>query len=213
MTDKEIKAIRREYTKSSLTVKNVNKNPFKQFEKWFDEVLKSGFLEPNAMTVATASKEGKPTARILLLKGFDESGFMFYTNYKSRKGRDLEENPYASLLFFWDKLERQVRIEGKVQKLTKEESEAYFITRPYKSRVGAWASPQSSVIEDRNVIVKDFLKYMLKFKTHVPLPPVWGGYRLIPDLFEYWQGRPNRLHDRIRYRKIKSEWKIERLAP
>jgi pyridoxamine 5'-phosphate oxidase len=213
MTDKEIKAIRREYTKSSLTVKNVNKNPFKQFEKWFDEVLKSGFLEPNAMTVATASKEGKPTARILLLKGFDESGFMFYTNYKSRKGRDLEENPYASLLFFWDKLERQVRIEGKVQKLTKEESEAYFNTRPYKSRVGAWASPQSSVIEDRNVIVKDFLKYMLKFKTHVPLPPVWGGYRLIPDLFEYWQGRPNRLHDRIRYRKIKSEWKIERLAP
>ena len=213
MTDKEIKSLRREYTKSSLTVKNVNKNPFKQFEKWFDEVLKSGFLEPNAMTVATASKDGKPSARILLLKGFDESGFMFYTNYKSRKGRDLEENPYASLLFFWDKLERQVRIEGKVQKLTNEESEAYFYTRPYKSRVGAWASPQSRVIEDRNVIVKDFLKYMLKFKTHVPLPPVWGGYRLIPDLFEYWQGRPNRLHDRIRYKKIKSEWNIERLAP
>lgn len=213
MTDKEIKSLRREYTKSSLTVKNVNKNPFKQFEKWFDEVLKSGFLEPNAMTVATASKDGKPSARILLLKGFDESGFMFYTNYKSRKGRDLEENPYASLLFFWDKLERQVRIEGKVQKLTKEESEAYFNTRPYKSRVGAWASPQSSVIEDRNVIVKEFLKYMLKFKIHVPLPPIWGGYRLIPETFEFWQGRPNRLHDRVRYKKSKSGWKIERLAP
>lgn len=213
MTDKEIKDLRREYNKSSLTVKNVNKDPFKQFAKWFEEVLKSGFLEPNAMAVATASKEGKPSSRILLLKGFDENGFMFYSNYKSRKGKDLDENPYASLLFFWDKLERQVRIEGKVQKLTKEESEAYFNTRPYKSRLGAWASPQSSVIEDRNAIIKDFLKYMLKFKTHVPLPPVWGGYRLIPDTFEFWQGRPNRLHDRIRYKKLKSGWKIERLAP
>lgn len=213
MTEKEIQEIRREYTKNSLTVKNVNKNPFKQFEKWFAEVLKSGFLEPNAMTVATSSLEGKPSARILLLKGIDENGFMFYSNYKSRKGKDLEENPYASLLFYWDKLERQVRIEGKVEKLTKEESESYYNTRPYKSRVGAWASNQSSIIEDRNVIIKDFLKYMLKFKTHVPLPPSWGGYRLIPDNFEFWQGRPNRLHDRIRYKKQKSGWKIERLAP
>jgi pyridoxamine 5'-phosphate oxidase len=213
MAEKEIQAIRRQYTKSSLTASSVNKNPYKQFAKWFSEVMKSGFLEPNAMTVATASPGGRPSARILLLKGFDERGFVFFSNYKSRKGKELEQNPYASLLFYWDRLERQVRIEGKIEKITKEESEAYFNTRPYKSRLGAWASDQSSVIGGRSVIIKEFLKYMLKFKTHVPLPEKWGGYRLIPDTFEFWQGRPNRLHDRIRYKKNKDGWKIERLAP
>lgn len=213
MTEKEIQDLRRQYTKSSLTSKNVNKDPFKQFTKWFSEVMSSDFLEPNAMTLATSTPDGKPSARVLLLKGFDENGFVFYSNYKSRKGKELEKNPYASILFYWDKLERQIRIDGRVEKVTPEESDAYFQTRPYKSRLGAWASNQSSVIESRNEIVKQFLKYMVKFKQHVPLPDSWGGYRLVPDTFEFWQGRPNRLHDRIRYKKIKGGWKIERLAP
>ncbi|HWA06050.1 MAG TPA: pyridoxamine 5'-phosphate oxidase [Ignavibacteria bacterium] len=213
MDDKEIQSLRRQYSRSTLSASSVSKDPFKQFEKWFQDVLNSGFLEPNAMTLATASKSGKPSARVVLLKGIHDSGFVFYTNYKSRKGKDIEENPYGCLLFFWDKLERQIRIEGKIEKVSQKESEEYFNTRPYKSRVGAWASKQSSVIESRSVIVKEFLKYMMKFKTHVPLPDVWGGYRLLPDTFEFWQGRPNRLHDRVRYSKVKSGWKIERLAP
>jgi pyridoxamine 5'-phosphate oxidase len=213
MNEKEIQELRRQYSKGSLSVKNVSKDPFKQFEKWFAEVLTSGFLEPNAMTVATSTPQGKPSARVVLLKGIDQDGFIFYTNYKSRKGKELEENPYASLLFYWDKLERQIRIDGKVEKVTEKESTEYFDTRPYKSRIGAWASKQSSVIDDRSVIVKEFLKYMVKFRTHVPLPPVWGGYRVLPESFEFWQGRPNRLHDRIRYTKQKKAWKIERLAP
>ncbi len=213
MTEKEIQDLRRQYTKSSLTSKNINKDPFKQFSKWFSEVMSSDFLEPNAMTLATSTPDGKPSARVLLLKGFDENGFVFYSNYKSRKGKELEKNPYASILFFWDKLERQIRIDGKVKKVTMEESDAYFQTRPYKSRLGAWASNQSSVVGSRNELVKQFLKYMIKFKQHVPLPDTWGGYRLVPDTFEFWQGRDNRLHDRIRYKKNKGGWKIERLAP
>ncbi len=213
MDDKEIQNLRRQYSKSTLSVSSVSKDPFKQFEKWFHDVLSSGFLEPNAMTLATASKTGKPSARVILLKGIHDNGFVFYTNYKSKKGKDIEENPYGCLLFYWDKLERQIRIEGKIEKVSQEESEKYFNTRPYKSRVGAWASKQSSVIESRSAIVKEFLKYMMKFKTHVPLPDVWGGYRLTPDAFEFWQGRPNRLHDRVSYKAVKTGWKIERLAP
>ena len=213
MTEKELQNLRKQYTKSTLSEKSVNKDPFKQFVKWFREVLNTGFYEPNAVTLATSSKEGKPSARTVLLKGIDDNGFLFYTNYKSRKGKDIEQNPYGCLLFYWDKLERQVKIEGRIEKVSAEESEAYFNTRPYKSRVGAWASPQSSVIKDRSVIVKEFLKYMMKFRTHVPLPPAWGGYRLLPDTFEFWQGRPNRLHDRIRFTLLKKGWKTERLAP
>jgi len=213
MDDKDIQNLRRQYSKSTLSVSSVSKDPFKQFEKWFQDVLNSGFLEPNAMTLATASKTGKPSARVVLLKGIHEGGFVFYTNYKSKKGKDIEDNPYGSVLFYWDRLERQVRIEGKIEKVSQQESEEYFNTRPYKSRVGAWASKQSTVIESRSAIVREFLKYMIKFKTHVPLPDVWGGYRLIPDSFEFWQGRPNRLHDRVRFTKNKSGWKIERLAP
>jgi len=213
MDDKDIQNLRRQYSKSTLSVSSVSKDPFKQFEKWFQDVLNSGFLEPNAMTLATASKAGKPSARVVLLKGIHDGGFVFYTNYKSKKGKDIEDNPYGSILFYWDRLERQVRIEGKIEKVSQQESEEYFNTRPYKSRVGAWASKQSTVIESRSAIVREFLKYMMKFKTHVPLPDVWGGYRLIPDSFEFWQGRPNRLHDRVRFTKDKSGWKIERLAP
>ena len=213
MDDKDIQNLRRQYSKSTLSVSSVSKDPFKQFEKWFQDVLNSGFLEPNAMTLATASKAGKPSARVVLLKGIHDGGFVFYTNYKSKKGKDIEDNPYGSILFYWDRLERQVRIEGKIQKVSQQESEEYFNTRPYKSRVGAWASKQSTVIESRSAIVREFLKFMMKFKSHVPLPDVWGGYRLIPDSFEFWQGRPNRLHDRVRFTKNKSVWKIERLAP
>ncbi len=210
---KELKSIRRQYTKDALTEGSISKNPFAQFKKWFSKTLKSGFFHPNAMTLATASKNGKPSARIVLLKGFDENGFIFYTNYTSRKAKELDANPYASLLFYWDKLERQVRIEGKIRKVTKKESEQYFSSRPFNSRIGAWASDQSSVIKNRSVLVNNFSKYLAKFKNEVPLPSHWGGYRLIPSSFEFWQGRANRLHDRIRYTRQKNGWRIERLAP
>jgi len=213
LESKDLSNLRKQYSKSSLSVSSVSKDPFKQFDKWMLEMLRSGFYEPNAMTLATASKQGKPSLRVVLLKGIDNNGFLFFTNYKSKKGKEIEENPYGSLLFYWDKLERQVRIDGKIEKVTKEESEAYFKTRPYKSRLGAWASKQSTVIESRSVIVKEFLKYMVKFRNHVPLPDYWGGYRLVPESFEFWQGRPNRLHDRITYTKLKKQWKIERLSP
>jgi pyridoxamine 5'-phosphate oxidase len=213
MTGLDISSLRRQYTKKSLSANNVSQDPLKQFIKWFEEVLKSDFLEPNAMTLATSTKDGKPSARVILLKEFDEKGFVFYSNYKSKKGKEVESNPNACLLFYWDKLERQIRVEGKVEKLSKAESETYFKTRPYKSRVGAWASNQSSVIESRSVIIKEFLKYLVKYGKNVPLPPTWGGYRLIPEYYEFWQGRPNRLHDRISYTKYKNLWKIERLAP
>jgi pyridoxamine 5'-phosphate oxidase len=214
MLEKEkIQNLRRQYSKEKLSAKLVNKDPFAQFNKWFSDSLKCGFLDPNAMTVATADKNGKPSARVVLLKGFDEKGFVFYTNYRSRKGKELEQNPFACLLFYWDKLDRQIRIEGKIEKVSKEESEQYFASRPYKSRLGAWASNQSSVIDSRNTIVKEFIKYLVKFGRNVPLPDYWGGYRLVPNVFEFWQGRPNRLHDRVQYTQQKKGWKIERLAP
>jgi len=218
MIDKEqLQNIRRQYIKEKLSTKNVNEDPFKQFDKWFSDSLKCGFIDPNAMTLATATKDGIPSARVVLIKGYDSHGFVFYTNYKSRKGKEIEQNPKGCLLFYWDKLDRQVRIDGTIEKVSKEESEKYFHSRPYKSRLGAWASNQSSVIESRSVIVKEFIRYFLKYGKNVPLPPYWGGYRLIPHEFEFWQGRANRLHDRIRYTKHlksgKKGWKIERLAP
>lgn len=211
---KELQDIRINYKKKSLDVKDVSLNPFEQFETWFNETRKSGILEPTAFMLATADRNGKPSARTLLMKGFDEEGFYFYTNYESRKGRELEENNQASMLFFWPELERQIRIEGKAGKISETESFEYFKTRPFKSKVGAWASHQSTVIESRMTIVKKFFSYLMKFHSKdIPLPSYWGGYKLIPESFEFWQGRANRLHDRVRYRLEGETWVVERLSP
>jgi pyridoxamine 5'-phosphate oxidase len=191
----------------------VDKNPVKQFAKWYKTVLKSGLKEPTAMTLATASKGGVPSARTVLLKGYDEKGFLFFTNYGSRKGRELSENPFAELLFYWMDLRKQVRISGRVEKISKEESKKYFKTRPLNSQIGAWASRQSEIIPDRKFLEEKYKEYSEKYKENVPLPPFWGGFRLIPERFEFWQGRENRLHDRICYMKKNGEWEIVRLAP
>lgn len=191
----------------------VDKNPIKQFAKWYKTVLKSGLKEPTAMTLATASKGGVPSARTVLLKGYDEKGFLFFTNYGSRKGRELSENPFAELLFYWMDLRKQVRISGRVEKVSKEESEKYFKTRPLNSQIGAWVSRQSEIIPDRKFLEEKYKEYSEKYKEDVPLPPFWGGFRLIPERFEFWQGRENRLHDRICYLKKNGEWEIMRLAP
>jgi pyridoxamine 5'-phosphate oxidase len=214
MVEKNIQEIRRNYKLKSLDIKDVSINPFVQFETWFNETLRAGLLEPTAFILATSTLQGKPSARTLLLKEFDEKGFCFYTNYNSRKGKELKENNQASMLFFWPELERQIRIEGSTVKLLPEKSFEYFDTRPFKSRIGAWASEQSSVISGRMTIIKKFFEYLIKFHgNNVPLPPFWGGYRLIPEEFEFWQGRANRLHDRIRYKIKGNSWSIERLSP
>jgi pyridoxamine 5'-phosphate oxidase len=211
---RKIQDIRRNYKQKSFGVEDAELNPLDQFTVWFDEMTGSRLTEPTAFVLATADKSGKPSARALLLKGFDERGFVFYTNYESRKGNELEENNRAAMLFFWPELERQIRIEGFTEKLTKEESEKYFRTRPFKSKLGAWASDQSTVIKGRITIVMKFIKYMLKFHSgDIPIPPYWGGYILKPGNFEFWQGRANRLHDRVCYRKENDTWIIERLSP
>ncbi len=214
MIHKELENIRRNYKLKSLDTKDVELNPFVQFNIWFEEMLKSNLIEPTAVILATATKDGKPSARTLLLKSYDETGFVFYSNYESKKGKELAENNNASLLFYWGELERQIRIEGKVEKVTEKESEKYFKTRPFKSKVGAWASNQSTIINSRLTIVKKFLYYLAKFHSKdIPLPPYWGGYRLVPEYFEFWQGRANRLHDRVIYQKTNDIWKIDRLSP
>ncbi|HPI20507.1 MAG TPA: pyridoxamine 5'-phosphate oxidase [Candidatus Kapabacteria bacterium] len=205
--------LRRDYSTRQFNESVAKDSPFEQFKLWFDEVSTTKFLEPNAMVLSTASKDGKPSSRVLLLKQFDENGFVFFTNYESRKGKELEENPNANILFFWDILERQVRIEGAVIKITKEESEEYFRTRPYKSRLGAWASKQSTPLKTRFTLIREVAKIMARYPLDVPLPPYWGGYRLIPTQFEFWQGRPSRLHDRIQYSLEKNIWKKIRLYP
>lgn len=196
-----------------LTKSTVDKNPFKQFANYYNNILSSGLKEPTAMTLATANKEGIPSARTVLLKGYDENGFIFFTNYESKKGKNLTENPYAELLFFWMEPNKQVRISGKVVKTSREESEKYFNMRPVDSRISAWTSKQSTDVPDREFLEKKFIEYKEKFGDDVPLPPFWGGFRLIPEQFEFWQGRENRLHDRIVYRKKNGKWEIIRLAP
>src|SRR5438876_3642618 len=206
--------LRHKYVEKALDEKDIFKNPFEQFALWYKEAQKPGLFEANAMTLATATKGGKPSARIVLLKSFNDAGFIFYTNYKSRKCGELEENPQAALLFFWAELRRQVRVEGRVEKISRNKSEEYFHTRPHDAQIGAWASLQSSIIESRNALMEKFYEFRKKFADKdVPLPDYWGGFILVPESLEFWQGRENRLHDRIRYTRTHKTWRIERLAP
>lgn len=210
-----IESIRKVYQLQSLLEKDVEANPIKQFKIWWQQVTESKIEEPNAMALSTCNTSGKPSSRIVLLKGIKEEGFIFFTNYKSHKGKEIEYNPIVSLLFFWKELERQVRIEGKIEKISDQESDAYFLKRPPESRIGAWSSPQSEVIKSREVLEKNVSDYTRKFESqNIPRPPYWGGYIVNPALVEFWQGRPGRLHDRLQYTMDeKGSWKIDRLAP
>lgn len=210
----DITSLRLSYSQNELLEENVLENPFKQFGKWFEEALSAKILEPNAMHLATISGR-KPHGRIVLLKGFDENGFSFYTNYLSNKGREIAEIPFASLTFFWGDLERQVRIEGSIEQVSEQDSDEYFHSRPRGSQIGAWVSAQSKVIEGRKVLEERLESLENEFKdlNIIPRPEHWGGYRVIPDRIEFWQGRPNRLHDRILFTKVGDDWKIERLSP
>jgi pyridoxamine 5'-phosphate oxidase len=211
-----IAELRRDYTHASLTEADVDPDPLRQFRRWLDEAVAAELPEPTAMTLATVASDGAPAARIVLLKGVDSSGFLFFTNYTSRKGAELAARPAAALLFYWIELERQVRVEGSVAKLTAQESDAYFATRPHLARLGAWASPQSRVIPDRGWLDDALAAARERFAAegeHVPRPPHWGGYRVTPAVIEFWQGRASRLHDRLRYQRDGELWRLERLAP
>jgi len=211
----DVSALRRNYALESLSESDVQPDPMAQFNKWFQEALDSSLPEPNAMTLATADKQGRPSARTVLLKAYDHAGFVFYTNYESKKGAELAENPYAALLFTWLELERQIRIEGAVTRLTEAESTAYFQSRPKGSQIGAWASPQSQVIPDRSVLEQNVAALLAQYADAevIPKPAHWGGYVVQPEMIEFWQGRESRLHDRIQYRLESGVWMIERLAP
>jgi pyridoxamine 5'-phosphate oxidase len=206
--------LRKDYTLAGLRRVELDVNPIQQFQKWFRQALDAQLPEPTAMTLATADQKGRPSARIVLLKGLDERGFIFFTNYESRKGRELAENPNASLVFYWAELERQVRVSGTAGRISREESENYFKSRPRGHRLGAWVSTQSEVISNRAVLETRLEEFEQKYPGDVPLPPYWGGYVLSPVEIEFWQGRPNRLHDRFRYaRRPDDTWLLERLAP
>jgi pyridoxamine 5'-phosphate oxidase len=197
-----------------LAEETAGPDPLALFSEWFEDARRSGIYLPEAMTLASASKDGRPSARLMLLKGFDERGFRFFTNYESRKAEDLTDNPRAALVFHWSRLQRQVRVEGEVEKLPEQESREYFATRPRGSQLGAWASNQSSPIDDRRYMEEAFREHEARFKgSDVPLPPFWGGYRVIPEAIEFWQGRVNRLHDRLRYTLGDDGWTVARLSP
>ena len=209
----KISDLRKSYSRDSLSETDVASTPIEQFKQWFEQAQQAQCPEPNAMTVASASSEGIPSARVVLLKEVDERGFIFFTNYESHKGRELIENPHAALLFHWHELERQVRIEGSVEQLPVEESDEYFHSRPLDSRIGAWASPQSQVISGRTVLLTKAAEFGLRFGLKPPRPPHWGGFLIRPRKIEFWQGRPSRLHDRIQFTKSSEGWRIDRLAP
>lgn len=206
--------LRKEYALQSLDTKDVCPNPVDQFNKWFDEAMQADLIEVNAMVLSTVSKTKKPSSRIVLLKGIEKDAFIFFTNYESKKGKDIKNNNYVSLLFFWAELERQVRIDGIVQKLSNKESSTYFLSRPAGSQIGAWASPQSTIIKSRAFLEERVQFFEKKFQEEkIKRPPHWGGYSVKPYQIEFWQGRPSRLHDRILYTKKRTKWIIERLAP
>ena len=207
--------IRKDYKLQTLNEIDIENNAINQFGKWWNDAISSQIDEVNAMTLATSTNDGKPSARIVLLKGFDERGFVFFSNYDSHKGKELVSNPQACMVFFWKELERQIRIEGVIEKVSNEESDAYFLSRPVSSQIGAWSSPQSSVILNRKVLEDNVTKYSQQFSTQqLVRPDNWGGYRLKPTLIEFWQGRSSRLHDRLQYTlQDETTWKIERLAP
>ena len=213
MEPQDLAAIRRDYSKKELSKAAVASDPFVQFANWFDEYLVSQPLESNAMVLSTAGSDSAPATRVVLLKGFDERGFVFFTNYESGKAKHLAENPRASLHFFWPELERQIEIRGTAGKVSREESESYFSSRPLESRIGAWASKQSSVLMNREELEQRVAETREKFGDEVPCPPFWGGFRVVPERFEFWQGRPSRLHDRIVYSKTPDGWEIVRLSP
>jgi pyridoxamine 5'-phosphate oxidase len=205
--------LRKSYEKAELSEDASASDPLKQFERWLNEAIHSEVPEPNAMTVATVASNMRPSTRVVLIKGYDERGIVWYTNYDSRKGQELAGNPFAALQFHWVELERVVRIEGRMEKISDAESDAYFHSRPLDSRIGAWASPQSQVIDGRTLLVTNAAKYAAQFMLNPPRPPHWGGYRLVPDEWQFWQGRKSRLHDRLRYRFNEGDWIRERLAP
>ncbi len=206
--------LRKNYTQAGLLETDIDSNPFRQFQLWFEQAVAANLTEPNAMTLATVTADGKPSARIVLLKAFDDRGLVFYTNYNSQKGVELQAQPFAALVFLWHDLERQVRIEGKIELVSEAEATAYFHSRPVNSQLGAWASAQSKAIADRAVL-EDRLHQLEQeyLDRSIPKPPHWGGIRVIPQEFEFWQGRPSRLHDRLRYQLVDSIWQIARLAP
>ena len=207
--------LRREYTDAGLNEQDLDANPFNQFDRWFQEAIDAKIDLPDAMTLATATSDGIPSARIVLLRGHDERGFVFYTDYESQKGKELAENPNAALVFYWRELDRQVRIIGQVSKVSRENSNNYFQSRPVASRLAALASKQSEVIPDRKTLEERFEQLAAQYQDEeIPLPPNWGGYRLSPNMIEFWSGRPSRLHDRLRYtRQPNDDWRLERISP